>query len=99
MFNTNLNRVMSALAAIWDGDPLGLALGSPRKANRRPAGAQLRNPECPFQAERIAKAQEKRERKAAKLRAAATQAFEQNPALDWCTPTQVLKLNPFYVNR
>lgn len=96
MINYNMNRVLSALAAFVGIDqmPMGRAY-----ANRRPTGAKLRNPECPFHAERIAKAQAKRERKAAKLRAAATQAFEQNPALDWCTPTQVLKLNPFYVNR
>lgn len=31
---------------------------------RRPTGRALRNPDCPFQAERIAKAAEKRQRKA-----------------------------------
>ena len=99
MINTNLNRVMSALAAIWAGDPLGLGLGSPRKAKRRPTGAQLRNPSCPFQAERIAKAQAKRERKANKRNVLAIHAYDQNTAWDWATPSQALKQNPLYVNR
>ena len=33
-------------------------------ARRRKTGSELRNPDCPFQAERIAKAAEKRQRKA-----------------------------------
>lgn len=33
-------------------------------AARRKTGSELRNPDCPFQAERIAKAAEKRQRKA-----------------------------------
>lgn len=98
MINTNLNRVMSALAAIWASDPLGLGLGSPRKAKRRPTGAQLRNQECPFQAERIAKAQAKRERKARKHAHQAYWSWINNRA-HFSPVDPKFRLDPFYVNR
>lgn len=96
MINYNMNRVLSALAAVVGLDNLPMGRGY---AKRRPAGAELRNPSCPFQAERIAKAQAKRERKAHKRNVLAIHAYDQNTAWDWATPSQALKQNPLYVNR
>lgn len=95
MINYNMNRVLSALAAVIGIDklPMGRAY-----AKRRPTGAQLRNPADPFQAERIAKAQAKRERKAAKLDRDTFSMFQTNKAH---APNSLIpnRLNPFYVNR
>ena len=97
MINYNMNRVLSALAALL---PAGFAPQSRAYANRRPTGAALRNPSCPFQAERIAKAQAKRERRATKrachLAASVAGNYAHKDTLFLALPA---RLDPFYVNR
>lgn len=97
MINYNMNRVLSALAAVIGIDklPMGRAY-----ANRRPTGAQLRNPECPFQAERIAKAQVKRDARLVKRCNNAYRSITNNYA--HMNPWSLIlpaRLNPFSVNR
>ena len=66
----------------------------------RPEGSRRwHNPKDPVQAERIAAAQAKRERKAHERNWRAIHAYDQNSAWDHDTPSKALKLNPLYVNR
>lgn len=55
-FAKNIAQLLGAFGS------LGMFHGpkSLKMARRRPTGRELRNPDCPFQAERIAKAAEKR---------------------------------------
>ena len=97
MINYNMNRVLSALAAFVGIDkmPVGSSY-----AKRRPTGAALRNPSCPFQAERIAKAQAKRERRALVAMRNSARAWVNNHVwIGLKTMPRLDRLRPFTINR
>ena len=87
-------RLLGALLSSGTGVQFGNKIA--RRGVRRPTGAALRNPADPFQAERIQKAAEKRERKAVTLVYNTLASFTANLAHHGSAET---RMNPFHFYR
>lgn len=86
---------IKTLFAMLSAATCGMAFGSAKtvRANRRPTGVQLRDPQNPHQAARLQAAKDKRQRKAEKRERDAMRSSYNNG----CLNGRLTNLNPFYV--
>lgn len=89
-----LARYLGQILAGGSGSGSGL-FGRDHHVSFRPVGAELRDPNDPAQAARIAAAEAKRERKADKLCRDATLSYWENPCISAGCP----RANPFNIAR